>query len=82
MTKGEVSHRHYDHYDMPAFQTYPDKQVPFAVKHGIADKALKVRFKNITELDAWETTMLGPIKITAAPGKHAVPEVTYVLMMS
>jgi L-ascorbate metabolism protein UlaG (beta-lactamase superfamily) len=74
-----VSHGHYDHYDMEAFQAYPDKQVPFAVKRGIAHKARKVGFSNVTELDAWETIMLGPIKVTAAPGKHAVPEVTYVL---
>ncbi len=74
-----VSHGHYDHYDMEAFQAYPDKTVPFAVKRGIAQKARKVGFNNVTELDAWETVMLGPIKITAAPGKHGVPEVTYVL---
>jgi len=69
----------YDHYDMQAFQAYPYKQVPFAVKRGIAETARKVGFRNVAELDAWETTMLGPIKVTAAPGKHGVPEVTYVL---
>src|SRR5437588_4691306 len=74
-----VSHGHYDHYDMQAFQAYPDKQVSFAVKRGIAEKARKVGFSNVTELDAWETTMLGPIKVTAVPGKHGVPEVTYIL---
>src|SRR6266536_2383082 len=42
-----VSHDHYDHYDMEAFQAYPDKQVP--------------------------------ITVTAAPGKHSVPEITYLL---
>jgi L-ascorbate metabolism protein UlaG (beta-lactamase superfamily) len=74
-----VSHGHYDHYDMQAFQTYPDKQVPFVVKRGIADKASKVGFTSITEVDPWETTTIGPIKITAAPAKHGVPEVTYIL---
>jgi L-ascorbate metabolism protein UlaG (beta-lactamase superfamily) len=74
-----VSHGHYDHYDMQAFQAYPDKLVPFAVKRGIAAAARKVGFQNITELDAWETTMLGSVKVTAVPGKHGVPEVTYVL---
>ena len=29
-----VSHDHYDHYDMEAFQAYPDKQVPIAVIRG------------------------------------------------
>jgi L-ascorbate metabolism protein UlaG (beta-lactamase superfamily) len=74
-----VSHGHYDHYDMAAFQAYPDKTVPFAVKRGIANKARQAGFANVTELDAWETTPLGPIKITAAPAKHAVPEITFLL---
>ena len=74
-----VSHGHYDHYDMQAFQAYPDKQVPMAVKRGIAQTARKVGFTNVTEMDAWETTSLGPITVTAAPGKHGVPEITYML---
>ena len=74
-----VSHGHYDHYDMQAFQAYPDKSVPFAVKRGIAETARKVGFQNVTELDAWETTTMGSVKVTAVPGKHGVPEVTYVL---
>jgi L-ascorbate metabolism protein UlaG (beta-lactamase superfamily) len=74
-----VSHGHYDHYDMQAFGAYPDKQVPMAVKRGIADAARKVGFTNVVEMDAWETTSFGPISVTAAPGKHGVPEITYVL---
>ena len=30
-------------------------------------------------MDAWETTTLGPITVTATPAKHGVPEITYVL---
>jgi L-ascorbate metabolism protein UlaG (beta-lactamase superfamily) len=74
-----VSHGHYDHYDMEAFAAYPDKQVPMAVKRGIAERARNVGFTNVIELDAWETTTLGAVKVTAAPGKHKVPEITYVL---
>ncbi|HEY4385021.1 MAG TPA: MBL fold metallo-hydrolase [Ktedonobacteraceae bacterium] len=74
-----VSHSHYDHYDMQAFQAYPDKQVPMAVKRGIAQTARKVGFTNVIEMDAWETTTLGPVTVTATPGKHGVPEVTYML---
>lgn len=74
-----VSHGHYDHYDMQAFQAYSDKLVPFAVKRGIAETARKVGFQNVTELDAWESAMLGPVKVTAALGKHGVPEITYIL---
>jgi L-ascorbate metabolism protein UlaG (beta-lactamase superfamily) len=74
-----VSHGHYDHYDMQAFQAYPDKHVPFAVKRGIADKARKVGFTSIAELDPWETVTLGQVKVTAAPAKHGVPEITFIL---
>jgi L-ascorbate metabolism protein UlaG (beta-lactamase superfamily) len=74
-----VSHGHYDHYDMDAFRAYPDKSVPFAVKRGIAEKARKVGFGNVTELDPWETVQMGPFKVTAAPAKHGVPEITFVL---
>jgi L-ascorbate metabolism protein UlaG (beta-lactamase superfamily) len=74
-----VSHGHYDHYDMQAFRAYPDKQVPLAVKRGIAKTALKAGFTNVIEMDAWETTNFGPVTITATPGKHGVPEITYLL---
>ncbi len=33
----------------------------------------------MTDLDAWETTTFGPITVTAVPGKHGVPEITYLL---
>jgi L-ascorbate metabolism protein UlaG (beta-lactamase superfamily) len=74
-----VSHGHYDHYDMQAFRAYPDKQVPIAVKRGIAKTARQVGFTNVVEMDAWETTNFGPITVTAVPGKHGVPEITYLL---
>jgi L-ascorbate metabolism protein UlaG (beta-lactamase superfamily) len=74
-----ISHGHYDHFDMEAFAAYPDKTVPMAVKRGLAAKARSYGFSNVTELDAWETTDLGPVRVTAAPAKHKVPEVTFVL---
>ena len=74
-----VSHGHYDHYDMQAFKAYPDKRVPMAVKRGIAQTARNVGFTNVIEMDAWETTTLGPLTVTAAPGKHGVPEIMYML---
>jgi L-ascorbate metabolism protein UlaG (beta-lactamase superfamily) len=33
----------------------------------------------VTELDPWEATMLGLIKVTAAPAKHSVAQNTYIL---
>ena len=36
-------------------------------------------FQQISELDPWETAQLGPVKVTAVPGSHGVPEITYML---
>ena len=74
-----VSHDHYDHFDLDSFRHYPDKGVPMLLKRGLAAKARAAGFHNVRELDAWETTTLGPLTITAAPGKHKVPEITFVL---
>jgi L-ascorbate metabolism protein UlaG (beta-lactamase superfamily) len=74
-----VSHGHYDHYDMNAFRAYADKQVPMAVKRGIEKKARDAGFSHIIDMDAWESTSFGPITVTAVPGKHGVPEITYML---
>jgi len=73
-----ASHGHYDHFDIDAFRAYPDKAVPFAVKRGTEHRARKAGFTNVRDLDAWETTELGPVKVTAAPARHFVPQVTYV----
>ncbi len=74
-----VSHGHYDHFDLKAFAGYPDKAVALVVKRGLADKARAAGFTSITEVDPWEQVELGPLTVTAAPAKHGVPEVTYIL---
>lgn len=73
------SHGHYDHFDMADFAAYPDKNVPFAVKSGMARAAHKAGFHQVTELEPWQTAMLGNVKVTATPAKHGVPENCYVL---
>jgi L-ascorbate metabolism protein UlaG (beta-lactamase superfamily) len=75
-----ASHDHYDHYDLDGFSTYPDKTVPFVVKRdGMAAKAHRAGFANVTELEPWEQTTVDEIRITAAPARHGVPEITYVI---
>lgn len=71
-----ISHGHYDHCDLAALAAYPDKNVPFAVKRGLAAKVRAAGFGNVAELDRWQTTELGPVTVTAAPAKHLVPEIT------
>jgi L-ascorbate metabolism protein UlaG (beta-lactamase superfamily) len=65
-----VSHKDYDHYDMATFRSYPEKDVPFVVRRGIAEPARQAGFSSITELEPWETTMIGDVQVTAAPAKH------------
>jgi L-ascorbate metabolism protein UlaG (beta-lactamase superfamily) len=75
-----VSHDHYDHYDLDALSTYPDKSVPLVVKRdGMAAKARRAGFANVTELEPWEEVTIRDLRITAAPARHGVPEITYLI---
>ncbi|MFC9434579.1 MBL fold metallo-hydrolase [Nocardia sp. NPDC057030] len=74
-----ISHAHYDHCDLNALRAYPDKNVPFAVVRGLAKAVHAAGFRNVTELDPWQRTQLGPVEVTATPASHSVPELTFVL---
>lgn len=74
-----VSHGHYDHFDLEAFAAYPDKAVPMVLKRGLGRRARSYGFTNLIEVDPWECAVLGPVRVTAAPAKHKVPEVTFLL---
>ncbi len=71
-----ISHAH---YDLAALASYPDKDVPIVVNRGTGDKVRAKGWRNVTELDPWQATALGPVRVTATPASHGVPEVTYVL---
>ncbi|MFD8722154.1 MBL fold metallo-hydrolase [Streptomyces sp. NPDC059629] len=74
-----ISHVHYDHCDLGALARYRDKNVPIVVNRGTGKKVRAKRWRNVTELDPWQSTRLGPVRVTAAPAGHGVPEVTYLL---
>ena len=76
-----VSHSHYDHFDVKAFSHYADHGVLFVVMRGTkAAATLRSHgFSNVRELLPWETVEVGQVRVTAVPGKHGVPEITYVL---
>jgi L-ascorbate metabolism protein UlaG (beta-lactamase superfamily) len=74
-----ASHDHYDHYDVQALAAYPDKAVPMVVKRGMGAKARAAGFTNVTELEPWEQATIGDVTITAAPARHGVPEITFIL---
>ncbi len=74
-----ISHEHYDHCDLDTFRRYRDKDVPLFVAGPVVAKARKAGFTNVRALEAWETARIGDVTISAAPGKHGVHEVTYVI---
>ncbi|MFG3296871.1 MBL fold metallo-hydrolase [Streptomyces sp. NPDC048179] len=74
-----ISHAHYDHCDLGALASYPDQNVPIVVNRGTGKKVRAKGWRNVTELDPWQSTRLGPVRVTAAPAGHGVPEVTYLL---
>jgi len=74
-----VSHGHYDHFDMAAFAAYPDHAVPFIVKRGLAARVRQAGFAIVVEVNPWEQASLGALRVTAAPARHRVPEVSFVI---
>jgi L-ascorbate metabolism protein UlaG (beta-lactamase superfamily) len=74
-----ISHGHYDHCDLDALAGYPDKDVPVATIPSVAPRVRAAGFRNVVALGEWDSTELGPVRVTAAPAKHAVPEATFVL---
>jgi len=74
-----ISHEHYDHCDLGALATYRDLGVPLVVPPTVRQSAIEHGFRNVTVLEPWQSTQIGGVDITAAPGKHGVYEITFVL---
>jgi L-ascorbate metabolism protein UlaG (beta-lactamase superfamily) len=74
-----ISHHHVDHCDLPGFAAYRDHSVPVIASAPAADRARAAGFSAVTALEPWDSARVGDLTITAAPAKHAVYEVTYVI---
>lgn len=74
-----ITHDHYDHCDLGAFTAYRDRSVPMIVAAPVARRARAAGFTDVRPLEPWESTEVGDLLITAAPGKHAVYEITFVI---
>ncbi|MGH9105776.1 MAG: MBL fold metallo-hydrolase, partial [Acidimicrobiales bacterium] len=74
-----ITHHHYDHCDLAAFAAYSDHHVPLVVASPVEARAKRQGFDNVTALAPWEHVEVGGVTVTAAPGKHGVYEVTFVL---
>ena len=74
-----ISHHHYDHCDLKAFGAYRDRSVPMLVAAPVAARARRHGFTNVTPLAPRQSAQIGGVTVTAAPARHAVYEVTFML---
>jgi L-ascorbate metabolism protein UlaG (beta-lactamase superfamily) len=67
-----ISHDHYDHLDYPTINAIKDWNVKFIVPLGVGAhlRYWGVTDDKIVELDWWEQTQLGDVKITSTPARH------------
>ncbi|MEV6846395.1 MBL fold metallo-hydrolase [Actinoplanes sp. NPDC051411] len=72
-----VTHEHYDHCDLDALGSRLG--VPLIAPHTVVARARNLGFRDVRELAAGDETRLGDVTVTATPGLHGVPEVTYVI---
>lgn len=68
-----ISHDHYDHLDRATIQSLYDRQVQFIVPLGVGAHlvAWGVPETRVTELDWWDSTRVGTLRIVATPARHA-----------
>jgi L-ascorbate metabolism protein UlaG (beta-lactamase superfamily) len=67
-----ISHDHFDHLDMRTVQYLASKETHFVVPLGVGAHLdeWNVPKGQITELDWWETTEIGGLKIICTPAQH------------
>ena len=74
-----ISHEHYDHCDLDTFVAYREHNIPMIVPNTVGQMAVDHDFRNVTVLEPWDSLKIGDVKVTAAPGKHGVYEITFIL---
>jgi len=75
-----ISHAHYDHCDLDGLIAGGwDVDIPLVGPGTVCDIARAKGFTDVRVVEAWESTTIGDLTITATPGQHGVHEVTFVL---
>ncbi|MBI3587250.1 MAG: MBL fold metallo-hydrolase [Ignavibacteriales bacterium] len=64
-----ISHEHYDHLHEPSLERFP-KDIIVIISKGLGETIRKLGFKDVREMDWWESTMIKGVNITAVPAKH------------
>lgn len=68
-----ISHDHYDHLDYPTITKLADADTKFLAPLGVAEHLVYwgVPESRIVELDWWEETTIGGLRIVCTPARHA-----------
>ncbi|MQY21459.1 MBL fold metallo-hydrolase [Nocardia macrotermitis] len=75
-----ISHEHYDHCDLDGLVAGGfDLNVPLIGPGTVTKLAREKGFRKLHTIEAWESTTLGGLTVTATPGQHGVHEVTFVI---
>lgn len=64
-----ISHNHYDHLDLGTLERL-DTSTVIIVPRGVSQLLLEEGIKNVRELDWWQSTQVGSLRITAVPCQH------------
>jgi L-ascorbate metabolism protein UlaG (beta-lactamase superfamily) len=67
-----LSHDHYDHLCAPTLRQLSRTDVPIVTSLGVGARLEALGFapERITELDWWEHTPVGPLRVSATPAQH------------
>jgi L-ascorbate metabolism protein UlaG (beta-lactamase superfamily) len=75
-----VSHEHYDHCDLDTLAAAGfDPCVPVIGPGTVAAIARDKGFRDVRAIEAWQATTIADVTVTAAPGRHGVHEVTFMI---
>ena len=74
-----ITHRHAGHYDPTALADIAQETPRAIVPPSMADAVRALGFREVTPLDWWDRTTVGPITVTAVPASHGARENGYVL---
>lgn len=64
-----ISHNHFDHLDVPTIKRLP-RETLMLVPAGLAWWFKRFGFRQVIELDWWESAAIGPVQAQFVPGHH------------
>jgi N-acyl-phosphatidylethanolamine-hydrolysing phospholipase D len=64
-----ISHNHYDHLDRPTIRGLGPRR-HYLVPLGLGYWFKSLGIKQVREMDWWQSTNLGPLKLTSVPAQH------------